>query len=61
MLSLLVSLVVVGLIVWVLLWALAEVGLPEPFAKVAKVVIVLFAAIWLINLLMPLAGNKSLF
>lgn len=56
LLSILISLVIVGLIVWVLLWAIAEIGLPEPFAKIAKVVIILFAAIFLISKLLPLAN-----
>ena len=51
--SLLFSLVVIGLIVWILLWALQEISLPEPFNKIAKVVIILFAAFFLVSLLLP--------
>lgn len=55
-LSLLVTVVVVGLIFWVLWWGLAKVGLPEPFNKVATVILVLFTVIILINVLMRLTG-----
>ena len=54
MFSVLISLVIVGLIVWVLLWAIDYVGLPQPFNKVARVIIVLFAVIYLITILLPL-------
>lgn len=59
MLSLLVSLVVVGLIVWLVLWGLGEIGLPEPFNKVARVVVIVFGVLYLIHLLVPLIGGKS--
>lgn len=60
LISLLVSIVVVGLIVWLLFWGLGEIGLPEPFNKIARVVIVLFAVIYLLQLLLPLAGGGKL-
>lgn len=53
----LVSLVVVGLIVWLLLWFIGYIGLPAPFDKVAKVLIALFAVVFLINALLGLTDN----
>lgn len=48
----LITLVVVGLILWLLHWFISYVGLPEPFAKVAKVILALVAVVFLINLLL---------
>lgn len=56
-LSLLVSLVIIGLIFWLVWWFITWVGLPEPFAKIAKVLIGLFALVYLINLLLSLTGT----
>lgn len=54
---LLINIVVVGLILWLLYWLIGYVGLPEPFAKVARVILAVVAVIWLINLLLGLTGN----
>lgn len=54
---LLINIVVVGLILWLLFWLIGYVGLPEPFAKVARVILAVVAVIWLINLLLGLTGN----
>lgn len=51
LLSLLVTIVVVGLIFWLIWWFLGQVGLPEPFGKVASVILALAASIFLIGLL----------
>jgi hypothetical protein len=48
---------VAGLIFWILNWLIAYVGLPEPFQKVAKVVIAIAVAIVVINALLSLAGS----
>jgi heme A synthase len=53
---LLVTLVVVGLILWLLWWFVSYVGLPEPFNKVARVIIALIAVIFLIGLLLNISG-----
>lgn len=50
--SALITLVVVGLICYLLWWFLGYVGLPEPFNKIARVLIALIALIFLINLLL---------
>lgn len=54
---LLIELIVVGLIVWLLLWLIGYVGLPEPFNKVARVVIAVVAVLWVINALLALTGH----
>lgn len=51
MISLLISLVIWGLIFYVLWWGLAKVGLPEPWDKIITVVLVLATVIVIIGLL----------
>lgn len=55
--SLLLTLVIVGLICYLLWWFVGYIGLPEPFNKVARVIIALVAVIFLINLLLSLGGH----
>jgi len=57
LLSLLIGLIVVGVIVYLLMYAVDYVGLPQPFNKVAKVIIILIAIVYLINLLSPFIGG----
>jgi VIT1/CCC1 family predicted Fe2+/Mn2+ transporter len=56
-LSALITLVVVGLICWLVWWFIAYIGLPEPFNKVVKVLVALFALVFLINFLLGLTGH----
>lgn len=51
MLPILVKLVIAALIAYVAFWALGKIGLPEPFGKIALVIIVLVVAIYCIMLL----------
>lgn len=60
LLSLAVTLVIVGLIVWLLLWAIGQLGLPEPFNKVARAIVILAVVIYLVNLLLSLSGHPLL-
>lgn len=57
LLGLLIQLIVVGLIFYLLYWVIGKVGLPEPFNKVAIVIISLVAVIFLIDLLLGLGGG----
>lgn len=50
-LALLLSIVIWGLVFWLLWWALGVIGLPEPFAKVATVILVIAAIIVILGLL----------
>ncbi len=49
--ALLISVVLWGIIFYVLWWGLSKIVLPEPFAKVATVILVLAAVIVAIGLL----------
>jgi hypothetical protein len=50
-LATLISLVIWGLIFYVLYWGLSKIALPEPFGKVATVILVLAAVIVVIGIL----------
>jgi hypothetical protein len=55
--SMLVWIIVIGLIFWLLFWLISYVGLPEPFAKIAKVLLAVVAVLILINFLLGFAGS----
>ena len=59
--NLLVQVVVVGLICWLLWWFVTWIALPEPFNKVARVIIALVAVLFLINILLKVSGNSGFF
>ncbi len=54
----LLYLVVAGLIIWLLYWAIGKVGLPEPFAKIANVILVVVTVIILLNFLLGFFGHS---
>ncbi len=56
MLNALCWLVALGLIAWLLWWGLAQVGIPEPFNKVARVIIVVFVVVILIRIVIRVFG-----
>lgn len=49
--------VVAFLIYFLIKWALTEIGLPEPFAKIAHVLLILVVLILCINALLMIAGT----
>jgi len=55
--SFLVYIIVIGLVFWLLWWLLAQVGLPEPFNKVARIVLSVVAVLILINILLGIVGS----
>lgn len=57
LLPLLVQIVIVGLICWLIWWFIGYVGLPEPFNKVARVLVGLVALIFLIDVLLSVGGH----
>jgi hypothetical protein len=60
LISILIYLVVWGLILYVCWWAIGKIGLPEPFGKIAMVVLVVLTLLVLLNLLYPFAGGPAL-
>lgn len=49
--------IVVAMIFWLCWWALGAIGVPEPFNKVIRVVLILVAVVVLINFLLRILGN----
>jgi uncharacterized membrane protein YtjA (UPF0391 family) len=49
-------LIVGGLIFWLLEWLLGYVGVPEPFHKIARVVLAVAAVLFVISVLLWLIG-----
>lgn len=59
--NLIVQLVIGGLIAAVCWWGLDKVGLPEPFNKIVRVLLVLGIVVWLVNILLSVSGHGPLF
>ena len=57
LINLLVWIIVIGCIFGLLWWLIGYVGLPEPFNKVARVVLAVIAVLILINVLLGLVGT----
>ena len=57
LIGILFYLVIWGLVLYVLWWGIGRVGLPEPFGKIATVVLVFLTVIVLLNLLFALGGR----
>jgi hypothetical protein len=53
-------LIVAGLIWWLLSWLVDYVGLPEPFRKVARIVLAVIAVLVVISILLSLVGYPVL-
>lgn len=49
--------VVAALIYFLVKWALSEIGLPEPFAKIAHVLLILIVLVLCVNALLMIAGT----
>jgi hypothetical protein len=55
--NLLVYLIIVGGVCWLLWWLIGFIGLPEPFNKVARIIVAVVAVLFLINMLLGFAGH----
>lgn len=51
--SLLITVVVFGLVCYLVFWFLNYLKVPEPIIKVVTVLVVLLAAIWILNNFIP--------
>lgn len=57
MVSLIFTIIIIAVIVWLLLWLIDYVEIiPAPFNKIIKILIVAFAVLYIISLLLPLIG-----
>ena len=57
MLSLLITILVMCIIFGLIYWIFQQIPLPAPFGRIAQVVIIVVFCIWLIYLLLPMAGG----
>lgn len=55
--NVLIWLVVAGVVWWLLNWLIDYIGLPQPFHKVAKVILAIVAVLIVINALLSLTGH----
>ena len=56
-----VYILIAGLVFWLLFWALDYIGIPEPFNKIARVILVILAVLVAIGILLSIAGGVPLF
>lgn len=59
--TLLVWLIIGGLVLWLCWWLVAYIGPPEPFRKVANVILAIAAVLFLIGLLLSIVGAGPIF
>ena len=59
--SIIVYLVVAGLIFWLLWWLVNYIAPPEPFRKVANVVLAILAVLVVIGILLSIVGGHPIF
>jgi hypothetical protein len=52
-----VYLIVAGLIFWLLWWLIQYINPPEPFKKIANVVLAIFAVLVVIGVLLAMVGH----
>ena len=53
----LVWIIIVGLIFWLVTWLIGYCKLPEPFNKIARILIAVVAVVILINVLLGFTGH----
>lgn len=59
LIGLLINIIVIGVICWLLWWLIGYVALPEPFNKIARIIIAVVAVIFLIRILLSLTGSGA--
>jgi len=53
MISLLITMLVFGLICYLIFWVMGYLGVPEPIRKVVTVIVVVIAVLWLLQSFLP--------
>ena len=49
--------IIAGIIFWLVNWLITYAGVPEPFNKVAKVIVAIVAVVFLVNALLTIVGK----
>ena len=57
LMQILMQIIIVGVVCWLLWWLVGFAGLPEPFNKIARIIIAVVAVFFLINLMLGLSGT----
>ena len=57
LLGLIVWVAIIGGVFYLLWWLIGFIGLPEPFGKVLRVIVAIVAVIFLVQVLLGLAGG----
>jgi Zn-dependent protease with chaperone function len=60
LITLLIYIIVLGLVFYILWWLLGKVGLPEPFNKIATMILALICVLVLLNLLFGILPMPAL-
>lgn len=60
LINLIIYIVILGLVFYVLQWAITAIPIPDPFAMVLKVILVLIALVVVLNLLFGMLGGGSI-
>lgn len=61
LLTLVVYLIVAGVVCWLIWWLIDYCGLPEPFNKVAHILVAVVAVLVVIGVLLQLLGGAQVF
>jgi len=56
LIAVVIYIIVAGAICWLLWWLVTYLGIPEPFAKIARGIIAVVGVLVLITLLLQIAG-----
>jgi hypothetical protein len=59
--TIIVYLVVAGIVFWLLWWLVNYISPPEPFKKIANVILAILAVLVIIGILLSVAGGQPLF
>jgi predicted PurR-regulated permease PerM len=59
--TVILTLIVAGLVFWLLWWLVDYCGLPEPFNKIAHVILAVLAVAVLIGILLSIVGGQPVF
>lgn len=59
--STILTLIVAGVVFWLLWWLIGYCGIPDPFNRVARVILAVLAVLVCIGLLLSLVGGQPLF
>ena len=57
LINVVIWLIVAGVVWWLLNWLIDYIGIPQPFHKVAKVILAIVAVLIVINALLALTGH----